>query len=129
MSGGFTPKLVTTLDDVNPSASFLASEHMMVKRSGITVLATTVGADADGNKILKAGVVMGKITASGKYAAYDNGLSDGREVAVGILLESINLKDGDVICGLLLHGSVLDARVSGADAAAKTDLTGRIVFQ
>jgi hypothetical protein len=129
VSGGFNPKLVTVSDAVSFEAAFLASEHLMSKRSGITVDASTVGADANLNKILKAGTVMGKVTSSGKYRAYLNTASDGSEVAEGFLYETINLKDGDVICGLLIHGSVLEARCSGIDAAAKTDLAGRIIFQ
>lgn len=129
MSGGFTPGLRTVSDGVTAEASFLASEHQMVKRSGITIASSAVDADGDGNKIVKAGTVLGVITASGKYAPYDNTNNDGTEVAVGFALESVNLKDGDVICGLLLHGSVLEARCTGVDANAKTDLAGRIVFQ
>ncbi|HRU09768.1 MAG TPA: head decoration protein [Thermoanaerobaculia bacterium] len=32
-----------------------------------------------------AGLVLGKITATGKYVAYNNGASDGSEVAAGVL--------------------------------------------
>jgi Bacteriophage lambda head decoration protein D len=129
MSGGFTPGLRTVSDGVTAEASFLASEHGMVKRSGITLDATQVTADGDGNKIVKAGTVLGKVTANGKYGPYDNAASDGTEVAVGFALESVNLKDGDTICGILLHGSVLEARCTGVDASAKTDLAGRVIFQ
>lgn len=130
MSGGFTPGLKTTSQDVTGEAAFLASEHKMAKRGGITVAASTVGADADGNKVLKAGTVMAKIDSSGKYRAYSNALaSDAGGTAAGFLPESINLKDGDVICGLVIHGSVLVSRVSGLDSNARTDLAGRIVFQ
>lgn len=129
MNGGFTPSLKTTPSAVTAEASVLASEHGMVKRVGVTIDATTVGADADANKVLKTGTILAKITATGKYAAYDNALADGREDAQGILLESVNLRDGDVITGVLLHGSVLEARVSGLDSGARTDLAGRIIFQ
>lgn len=37
---------------------------------GVTIDAATVSADADGNKILKAGTPLGRITASGKYGPY-----------------------------------------------------------
>ena len=131
MSGGFTPALKTVSDAVTAEASVLASEHGMVKRVGVTIDSTTVGAvDSLGNKPMKAGTIVAKITASGKFAAYSNALSDGRETAVGILTESINLKDGDVITvSVLLHGSVLEARISGLDSGARTDLAGRIIFQ
>lgn len=127
---GFRPSLRTTSEDVTSEASFLASEHILAKRVGITVDATTVGVDADGNKILRAGTVLAKVASSGKYRAYDNALgSTAGGTAEGFLFESINLRYGDVIGGLLLHGSVLDARCSGLDANARTDLAGRIVFQ
>ena len=101
----------------------------MVVRAGITVDESTVGVDADGEKLLLAGTVMAEITASGKFAAYDDALSDGREDALGFLVEEINVKDGDVITSILLHGSVIESRTSGADAAAKTDFGGAIIFQ
>lgn len=129
MSGGFTPALTTTSDAVHAEASVLASEHGMVKRLGITLDAATVSADATGNKVLSTGTIVAEITASGKYAAYDNALSDGRETAVGVLFESVNLRDGDVITAVLLHGSVLEARISGLDSGARADLAGRIIFQ
>lgn len=130
MSGGFTPGLRSTSDGVTAEASGLASEHKMTKRGGITVDASTVGADADGNKILRAFTVMAKIDSSGKYRAYlDSENANAGGVASGFLMESINLKDGDVVTALLIHGSVLSARTSGLDANARTDLAGRIVFQ
>lgn len=73
---------------------------------------------------------MAKVDSTGKYRAYSNALDgDAGGTASGFLLESINLRDGDVICGLLIHGSVLVSRVSGLDSDARTDLAGRIVFQ
>lgn len=229
MSGGFTPTLKTVSDGVTPEASVLASEHGMVKRVGVTIDASTVPADSDGNKIVKAGTVLAKITATGKYGPYDptqtnvnevqtitpgsvsftltfegettsalnntggdlaasavdsalEGLStigagnvavtgsnggpytvtfggdlaatdvplivssdgtvetatpgegkDGRDDPgdddSGVILESVNCKDGDVITGILLHGSVLEARCTGVDATVKSAFAGRIIFQ
>lgn len=129
-SGGFRPRLVRSSQNVTEEASFLASEHIAVKRVGITLDASTVGADADGNKILRAGTVVALVDSTGKYRAYDNGLdADAGGTAAGFLLETVNLKDGDVVAGLMLHGSVLAARTSGLDSNARTDLAGRIVFQ
>lgn len=129
-SGGFRPSLVTTSQDVTPEASFLASEHLMAKRGGITVDASSVGPDADGNKILLAGTVMGYVVSTGKFVAYDNtNTADEGDSAAGFLFESINLKDGDVITGMLVHGAVLGSRCSGLDADAMDDFAGRIVVQ
>lgn len=140
MSGGFTPSLkrsVVELEDI----AFLASEHYSVKRVGITLSAASVTADADGNKIIEAGTFATPITGGdapgevGKYGVYDPESSDGREAASpdvsGYLLEGVNLRDGDVVCGLLIHGSVLQARVepSPVPDEVREAVAGRITFQ
>jgi len=118
------PQIVQTVGStlVHDEPDFLASEHFVAKRVGITVDASTVGADADGNKVLKKGTVMGEIATGGKYRAYSNGNSDGSETARGFLPESINLKYGDVTCGLIISGSVIAERCSGLDASGAAEL-------
>lgn len=44
---------------------------------------------------LKAGDVVGKITASGKYKIYDNAAVDGSEVAAGILWADVDATAAD----------------------------------
>ena len=128
--GGFTAGLTTTSDPLSGSVEFLASQHYQVKRGGITVDASVISADAEGNKVIKGGTVMGKVTANGKYAPYASGATDGTETPVGILFAGdINVRDGDTVAGLLLHGSVIEARCTGVTAAAKTALGSRIIFQ
>jgi len=108
---------------------FLASEHYTVKRIGVTLDASLVGADANGDKILKKGTVLGRVTATGRYGAYNNGVSDGREVAKGFLMESVNLKYGNAVTGMIISGSVIGVRCSGLDTGALTDLAGQFTFQ
>lgn len=240
MSGGFTPSLRRTEAGLSGKASFLASERMTVKRGGITLDASLVPADANGNKILDEGTFVSEVTATGKYGPYDpqvneqvlileggagltsytltfggqtttsldddataeqvqaalvalsnigpgdvvvtaegssnsvaSGLrveftgaladtdagaltatptggtgtiniavaqsgegtpSDGRQTpsadTSGYLLEAVNLKDGDVITGLMIEGSVLAARVTPEpDSTIRTAVKGRILFQ
>lgn len=45
---------------------------------------------------LAAGAVVGIITASGKWAAYDNAAATGVEIARGILYDAVNASGGDV---------------------------------
>jgi len=125
---GFTAGLRRESLGVSPEYSFLASEHTEVKRAGVTLDASLVGPDSDGNMVLHAGTVLGKITSSGKYGAYDNGAGDGRATAVGFLLESVNLKDGDVVAAMLVHGAVIVPRTSGLDVSGRGDLAGRFFF-
>lgn len=46
-------------------------------------------------QVLDAGTVLGKITVSGKYAAYDNTAVDGTQVAVCVLLDNCDASGGD----------------------------------
>ena len=124
----FSPGLKTTSLDVNPDYAFLASEHMMHIRAGITLDSTVPGADANGDKILLAGTAVGKITSSGKYAAYSDIATDGTETFVGFILEEVNMKDGDMIVGMLTHGSVIVARTSGLDTSGRADAGGRFFW-
>ncbi len=75
------------------------------------------------------GVVVGRVTATGKYGRYDNAALDGREVARGHLLTTVALKEGatNVSAALLRHGQVVEANLPanhGLEAAAKADLAG-----
>jgi hypothetical protein len=129
-SGGFAPALKRTTTFLpGREASFLASEHIAVKRIGATYDSTAITADANGDKVLKAGTVVAKVTATGKYVPYASAGTGGAGTAVGFVMESLNLRKGDVVAGLMLHGSVLEARCTGVDAGAKTALAGRIWFQ
>lgn len=82
---------------------------------------------ADG--FIPSGVVLGKISASGKYGPYDGGASDGTEVAAGFLGTTVafTAQSGDNISGALLWiGEVVEANLpadNGVDSGAKADLT------
>jgi hypothetical protein len=82
----------------------------------------------------KSGIILGKITASGLYAPYNNAAADGTEVAAGLLLCAVDAPAAtttDVQAAMLWHGRVLvsklpiaEGTVGGPDAggAYKTDL-------
>lgn len=226
MSGGFTPGLIRKDVTVDGRAHWLASEHVMAKRGGITMDADRVAPDDKGNKVVKGGTLVVKRTSTGKYEPWGAGASEVQTVTLagasgtftltaggdatapisatasaatvqsalealdafqpgdldvtksgtvytirysgsadeppltastptgggtatvatttagggaqsgveadtaGYLVEGINLRDGDVICGQYLHCSVLAARVTPAvDSAIRTAVAGRITFQ
>jgi hypothetical protein len=132
MSGGFTPGLVETTDKLSGWINVLASEHGMNKSVGITIDASLIPADADGDKIVKNGTVLAEVTATGKYGPYDNAATDGREneATVGVLVNGgVNCRHGDVITGHLIHGSVLRARLTGWTPTLEAALAGRIIAQ
>lgn len=85
------------------------------------------------NGYLLSGIVLGKITATGLYGPYNDTLSNGQEVAAGILLASVkvpNLADTtkDVGAALLVHGFVNEAKLpiaNGATGRGYIDANGK----
>lgn len=67
------------------------------------------------------GAVLGKITASGKYARYSAGASDGSQVPVAILAASTTAAGaGDVLIRPLISGFVRRGKLVDAAGAALT---------
>lgn len=56
---------------------------------------------------LAAGTVLGKISASGKYTAYDNDAATGEQTAAGILLFATDASGGDKKCVILARGPAI----------------------
>lgn len=84
-----------------------------------------------GAGVLNAGTVLGKITASGKYKAYSDAASDGSQTAAGILYASVDATSADA-SGVMIarHAEVVQAALTGIDAAGKTDLAAvQIIFR
>lgn len=72
---------------------------------------------------LAAGAVVGKVTASGKYAIYNNGASNGTEAAAGILVAACDASGGDVTTARVLRRG--PAVVNGNDIGwGSNDATG-----
>lgn len=71
---------------------------------------------------LVAGAVVGKVTASGKYVAYDNvGTDDGRRTVAGVLVSAVDASGGDAAGLVLLRGPAIINKndltwASGVDA-------------
>jgi hypothetical protein len=78
------------------------------------------------------GTVLGKITASGKYVAYDDdGTDDGRRTAAGILYAGVDATSADAAAVMIArHAEVVEAALTGIDAAGKVELaTAQIIFR
>ena len=56
---------------------------------------------------LSPGTVLGRITASGKYAAHDPGATDGTETAVAVLWGKVDATAGDVDAVALVRGPAI----------------------
>ena len=93
---------------------------------------TTTDSGSTPATTLRKGLVLGRVTATGKYKQYDDAASDGTEVAAGILDKEIDLlgDDGQAVdsqATMLVHGLVAESGLYGIDAAGKGDLAG-IIF-
>jgi hypothetical protein len=103
-----------------PQLPFFVSDHGQDSLFSVTI--------ASSSTVLSGGQVLGKITASGKYTAYNNGNSDGTEVARGILFERVDASDGDHLGSMMVHGVVRSGSLIGIDSAGITDLTDYFNF-
>ena len=56
---------------------------------------------------LEPGTVLGKITASGKYAAHDPAASNGTQTAAAILWDSVDASGGDKNAVVLIRGPAI----------------------
>ena len=97
-----------TLTEGTHAGEFIVSEAT----AGATGVARgrTAGILASGQN-LAAGSVVGIVTASGEYAAYNNAAGDGTEVAAGILFDAVDASTAAADC-VVLDG---DCEVNGAE--------------
>ncbi len=100
---------------------------------GIKVAVTIDSTARDGESTMLAkGLVLGRVTATGKYKEYDDAAADGTETAAGTLDDEVNLLDetgsaADSQATMLIHGYVDESKLTGIDAAGKSDLA-QIIF-
>lgn len=94
----------------------------------VTVDFNLVASNRRTNGYLPSGTVLGRITATGKVAPYDNTASDGRETAVGVLLSSVRTPDNlatGVGAAILVHGFVSVSKLPWTTGAGALDTAGR----
>lgn len=86
---------------------------------------------APGAGVLDAGTVLGRVTDSSLYTVYANANEDGTETAKGVLRESVDTgtdaeADPEHLGNIVLAGTLKHSLLTGLDAAAITDLNGRV---
>lgn len=62
---------------------------------------------ASGSGIVQTGTVVGKITASGKYAPVTVAATDGSEDAAGIVLETVNATSADAAAVIIARDAIV----------------------
>jgi hypothetical protein len=105
------------------AAEFLLSEAPgTLSREEITVVS---------GQNLVSGTLLGKVTASSKYIAYDDGAdpADGSETAAGILLYDCDATDGDQKAVMIARNAeVASAKLTGSDANGLADLAALTII-
>lgn len=95
------------------------------------ILSSTVGFTqrgvimAAGQGVVLAGTILAQKTSDNKYYVYNNAANDGREVARGVLRDSVNTAYGDQQVNLVIAGILKSNMLSGLNADAITDLNAR----
>lgn len=79
-----------------------------------------------GNGVIEAGTVVARETATKKYVPYNDAGAGGAEVAKGVLRMAIDTTDEDKLGDVVFGGILKNSKMIGLDAAAVTDLNGRI---
>ena len=99
------------------------------KHTGEFIVSQANGARSRGTgtvlsgETLEVGELVGIVTASGKYAAYDNGADDGRETVAGISYAEVDASSGDVTGAVFV---LRDAEVRATDLTYNTAVAGEI---
>jgi len=96
--------------------------------NGITIDSSKITADGNGDKIIRIGMPMAKLTASGKWVPYKSGASDGSENPTVILKRTVNVRDGDHVVGGYEVGKFIKERIPVTVDAALIAKMPLIVF-
>lgn len=98
------------------------------------IVSTAVDSTNTPTTDLRSGLVLGKVTSSGKWKQYDPTATDGSQQAQGVLLGGVRMmnvvsgvvedKDGEVLVG----GFLKAGQLIGLDSAARIQLAQRFVF-
>ena len=105
---------MSTLTEGRYAAEFLLSEgNGNISREVVTVVS---GAGA-----LKAGTVLGKVTASGKYKAAAADATDGSEDAIAIALYDVDATSADAAVAVIARNAEVNGKILSYHASVNTD--------
>lgn len=109
--------------------------------TSVTLVSTTVDAGSTPTTVLRPGLVLGRITSSGKYTQHNPDATDGSQFAVAVLAEGVSMLDSTGTAAdksvSILDGAVLIAgnMISGSGDGALTQIaraqlgqTGKFFF-
>ena len=102
-------------ESLNAGEFIIAEANGTISREAVTIVS---------GQNLAAGTVVGKITASGKYTAYDDDNADGSQAAAGILYDAVDASAADK-AGVIIarHAEVITAKLTFAGTNDAGDIT------
>jgi len=119
--------------------SYQAHKDVLLSRQFVPAAYTFAGgengpvaADADGDRLIFAGQVVSVDSVTGK--AYPHSVAHAAQEVVGVLIEDVNVRNGDEASTIIVEGWVdenlcIDLDVFGAvGTSAKTALANRVNF-
>lgn len=110
-----------TLQQGKWTGEFIISEaNGSLSREQVTIAASSPA--------MVPGTLVGKITASGKYAPYNNANNDGTETCVGVLYRGVPDSASDQKAVIVTRlAEVQRSELTGWDAAAEVELNARMI--
>ena len=106
--------------------SWLGSAHGTTTCDPVTLDAALFSSTFRNQGFVPSGVLLGKVTATGRYGPYDDAAVDGRAVAAGLLFHSVEITQVSTPAGAIFwHGQVIEAKLPaghGLDANGRADL-------
>ena len=119
------PNFGVGTEQVDTPTEFRLSDHGILV--GVTIASTARDSGNTPTTTLRRGLVVGKITASGKYAQYSGAATNGTGTAAGILVHEVDLlgpyaSAQDATGLMLVHGYVKESVCIGLDEDGKADL-------
>jgi hypothetical protein len=81
---------------------------------GVTIDRLLIPVNADGERIIYAGEIIGKVTATGLYGPWDMSAADGRSVARGVVVQDTNVTNSNAFVGAVDECRIHVARMPRA---------------
>ncbi len=120
--------MATYNEPIRPAEFLLSEADGTLSRESVTIAA--------GSGVIKAGTVLGRIAANGKYTAYDDDIADGSGAAVAIALMQVDATNDDAACVVITRlaevkaASLIWAATNDANdkTAGIADLAARFII-
>lgn len=133
LGGG--PGYQTKVGPSTENAVCWGHENLRIFDASPLIVSTAIDSGASPTTMLRSGLVMAKVDASAKWSNYDPTATDGRQVARGILLQSMSMLNAntgvaeDKTYGEILIGGLLQAaNLINLDSLARIQLARQFMF-